>query len=74
MFYLGYGRRVKSLEDPLCVEHDKVEECKYFSLFFVGAFLTFTIDIERYVVTNALSCELTVIEPLSLVPSKSLET
>ena len=29
MFYLGYGRRVTSLEDPLCVEHDKVEECKY---------------------------------------------
>ncbi|KAF9257466.1 cytochrome P450 [Marasmius fiardii PR-910] len=29
MFYLGYGRRVKSLEDPLCVEHDKVEECDH---------------------------------------------
>jgi hypothetical protein len=28
MFYLGYGRRVMSLEDPLCVEHDKVEECE----------------------------------------------
>lgn len=28
MFYLGYGRRVKSLEDPLCVAHDKVEECE----------------------------------------------
>jgi hypothetical protein len=28
MFYLGYGRRIKSLEDPLCVEHDKVEECE----------------------------------------------
>jgi hypothetical protein len=28
MFYLGYGRRVTSLEDPLCVEHDKVEECE----------------------------------------------
>lgn len=30
MFYLGYGRRVTSLEDPLCVEHDKVEECECF--------------------------------------------
>ena len=28
MFYLGYGRRVKSLDDPLCVEHDKIEECE----------------------------------------------
>jgi hypothetical protein len=28
MFYLGYGRRVTSLEDPLCVEHDKAEECE----------------------------------------------
>ncbi|KAF1943600.1 cytochrome P450 [Clathrospora elynae] len=26
MFYLGYGRRVKSLQDPLCMEHDKIEE------------------------------------------------
>jgi len=26
MFYLGYGRRVTSLEDPLCVAHDMVEE------------------------------------------------
>lgn len=29
MFYLAYGRRVRSLEDPLCVEHDKVEKCEY---------------------------------------------
>jgi hypothetical protein len=28
MFYLGYGRRVTSLEDPLCVAHDMVEECE----------------------------------------------
>ena len=44
MFYLGYGRRVKSLEDPLCVEHDKVEECKYLFLL-CGSFSHF---INRY--------------------------
>lgn len=26
MFYMGYGRRVTSLDDPLCVKHDQEEE------------------------------------------------
>ncbi|KAF5879687.1 putative cytochrome p450 protein [Botrytis fragariae] len=26
MFYMGYGRRVTSLDDPLCVAHDQEEE------------------------------------------------
>jgi len=28
MFYLAYGRRVKTLNDPLCMAHDLVEECE----------------------------------------------
>ena len=28
MFYLAYGRRVKTLDDPLCMAHDLTEECE----------------------------------------------
>ncbi|PVH99862.1 cytochrome P450 [Periconia macrospinosa] len=28
MFQMAYGRRVTSMEDPLVMEHDEVEECK----------------------------------------------
>lgn len=28
MFQMAYGRRVTSMEDPLVMEHDEVEECE----------------------------------------------
>ena len=32
MFQMAYGRRVTSMDDPLVMDHDEVEECKYLIL------------------------------------------
>jgi hypothetical protein len=55
MSQMAYGRRVTSMEDPLVMEHDEVEECKYLILpLWTRASLIVLTDIERYVRNHAV--------------------